>query len=197
MPRASKSTSKASPESPGKTNDACPGSRRCESPVSCALGSTRSTASIRRSREATSARPISCIRVFESRNATANATAPATFCVPDRRERSCPPPLINGSTGTRERSSSAPSPFGVPNLCPDKLNASTSHSRIRMGMSPAACTASTCSGTPCSCAMRAISLTGSTVPTSLLASIVDTSSVQLQGFPDVPETLSELLSRSL
>ena len=76
------------------------------------------------------------MRAFDSLSPMASATAPATFCVAERRPRSCPPPDSTGSMGVRPRTSSAPRPLGVPNLCPDTDRASTSQSRKRMVGSP-------------------------------------------------------------
>jgi len=51
-------------------------------------------------------------------SAAAVPTAPATLGVPLRRPRSCPPPSILGRTRAPARTTSAPLPFGPPNLCP-------------------------------------------------------------------------------
>ena len=107
----------------------------------------------------------------------AKATAPATFSVPERRPRSCPPPCSTGSSGTRPRTMSAPVPLGAPTLCPASESASTPRASSESGSQPAACTASVCMSAPAACAMAASSAIGCTVPISLFASWMETSVV--------------------
>ena len=66
-------------------------------------------------------------------------------------------------------------PTGPPILWAAMLTASTSSSS--RGMRPKACTASVCMRAPAACATFAISPTGWTVPTSLLADMTETSAV--------------------
>ena len=66
----------------------------------------------------------------------ANATAPATFSVPERRPRSWPPPCSTGSSGSRPRTMSAPVPFGAPTLWPASERASTPSPSSESGSQP-------------------------------------------------------------
>ena len=45
--------------------------------------------------------------------------SPATFWVPARRAPSWPPPSTSGTSSTPSRTTSAPTPLGPPNLCPE------------------------------------------------------------------------------
>ena len=117
------------------------------------------------------------IRFVESdgeRHGTGHVLAPDAGRVPARLRTA---PVRWCAAAYQQRSQT----FGVPNLCPDTDRASTSQSRKRIGICPAACTASTWMGTPCAWAMRTSSSTGSTVPTSLLASMVETIVVRSLG----------------
>jgi hypothetical protein len=176
IPLASKSISNASPSEPRKVKCALPGSRsrsraplRRTSSISLSTPSTRRSRSIR-SRAALVSRPSTAIRA-----AVAIPTAPATYGVPERMSRSCPPPCNNGIQVTSRRSSNAPTPGGPPNLCAATLIAESPLAANSTGSWPTACTASLCMGTPNSAAIAASSAIGMMVPTSLLAHITDTS----------------------
>ena len=64
--------------------------------------------------------------------------------VPERRPRSCPPPLICACSRTRglRRTYSAPTPLGPYILCPLMDMRSTPHASTSTGILPAACAAS-------------------------------------------------------
>ena len=81
----------------------------------------------------------------------------ATFSVPARMLRSCPPPLISGSRrlSAAGRPMSAPTPLGAPILCPDRVRRSAPSALISQGIRPAAWTASTCSTPPAAWITRA------------------------------------------
>src|SRR5690606_23100212 len=68
-------------------------------------------------------------------------------------------------------SSSAPTPTGPPSLCPETVSAVAPQAPKSTGTWPTACTASVWNGTAYRAASSAISATGWTVPTSLLAHI--------------------------
>ncbi|MCY1238153.1 hypothetical protein D9M72_508770 [compost metagenome] len=172
-PCRSSSRSTDSPLVPGKQNEATDGSRSSGWPVSCAPGTPARTSRMNSSRRAAT---CSCSgRTNDS--AVARATAPATFSVPERRPRSCPPPWSRGSTRVRLRTNRAPFPFGAPSLCPEMLMASTPRIFVSSGSQPAAWTASVWNGIPDSRARPASCRMGWTVPTSLLAYITLTSAV--------------------
>ena len=175
MPLVSKSTSNASALMPGNTNDAWPGSREFGSPVRRAKGTACNTALMSSSRDDSNAGIMVGMRLHASCKATARPTAPATLGVPDLNPPSWPPPLMSGSIPTRLLLQRIPSPLGAPNLCPDAVRVSASRSWKSTGIVPAACTASTCTGTPASWQIRTASFTGSIVPTSLFAIMTQTS----------------------
>ena len=79
-----------------------------------------------------------------SRRRSPNAAIAATFSVPARRFRSCPPPRTNLSSmfASRARSARAPTPLGPPILWAEKNSASASRASARQSMRPAPCTAS-------------------------------------------------------
>ena len=74
--------------------------------------------------------------------AFASPTMPATFSVPARRLRSCPPPSICGRSRTPERTTRQPTPLGPCSLCADMESRSTPSSSTRVGIFPVDCTAS-------------------------------------------------------
>ena len=67
------------------------------------------------------------------------------------------------------RTYSAPIPFGAYSLWPATVSRSTPSSSTSVGTLPTDWAASVWKGIPCSCATRAISAIGCSVPTSLLA----------------------------
>ena len=172
-PWRSSSSSTDSPLVPGKQKEATEGSRSVGWPVSSAPGTPASTASMNPSRRAAT-RPAGS---RGSVRAVASATAPATFSVPERRPRSCPPPWTSGSTRTRPRTNNAPLPLGAPSLWPEMLSASTPSAPVSSGSQPAAWTASVWNGTPWARASAASRAMGWTVPTSLLAYMMLTRAV--------------------
>ena len=103
--------------------------------------------------------------------ATPNATIPATFSVPARMPRSCPPPRTRRSSisASPDASASAPTPFGPPILCAERMIASTPSGPARQLMRPAACTASHTTTPPFAWTMSAAARTGWMAPVSLLA----------------------------
>ena len=87
-------------------------------------------------------------------------------------------------------------PWGVPILCPARASAATPRSRTFNGRVPAACTASVCRGTPCSAAISARVRMSWTVPTSLLASITETTATVVGSeVPPLPGGVWEAASR--
>ena len=97
----------------------------------------------RAARQARAPRPSRSASVAAS--ATAVAAMPAVFCVPLRRSRSCPPPMISGSTFGPPRSIRTPTPLGPPNLWALSDIRSTCGVTSRRSSQHAACTASVCS----------------------------------------------------
>ena len=99
--------------------------------------------------------------------------------------RSWPPPCSTGTRSSPLRSTRAPTPIGPPILWPDSVRASRPLAAKSTGRWPTACTASECTGMPCSAHRAATSATGCTVPTSLLAHITDTSATASGSFADL------------
>ena len=97
---------------------------------------------------------------------TASSTAAAkpaiagVSMVPERMSRSWPPPCTSGVTSSSRRTTSAPTPYGPPTLCPVRVSASTPEAAKSTGTEPTACTASVCTGMPCSAAISTTSSTG-------------------------------------
>ena len=75
----------------------------------------------------------------------------------------------HGTRSRPRRATSAPAPIGPPTLWALSVRQSTVLAARSSGSWPRACTASLCTGMPCSCASAASSSIGWTVPTSLLA----------------------------
>ncbi len=102
MPRASSSSSRASPSQPGNEKCALPGSRwavdRSGSPPSTASGTTSSTRRTRSSRSPASCSARSRWPFAATSAAAASPTMAGVSRVPERTSRSWPPPC---STGTR------------------------------------------------------------------------------------------------
>src|SRR5207244_3232887 len=115
-------------------------------------------------------------RLCVMRSAVANATIPATFCVPARNPRSWPPPSTSGTSWVPSRTINAPTPFGPPNLWPDIATNETSAVAAGRSSHCGACTASVCTTArgAISRTRRATSLMGWRTPVSLLTSITDT-----------------------
>ena len=114
-----------------------------------------------------------------ARAAAAMATTPATFWVPARRSRSCGPPRRIGRSAAarvRARATSAPTPFGPPNLWALTLTRSTPDVRPATSSQPNACTASVCTSAAGarSRTSATTSSSGWRTPVSLLTSITDT-----------------------
>lgn len=144
------------------------------SPLSTASGTAARTPRTNSSRSAPTW-PTNCARrSAASVPAAANAAIAGTSRVPDRL-RSCPPPCSSGTGVSSRRSSSAPTPYGPPTLCPVTVIASRPLAAKSRSIWPNACTASECIGTPNSRATSASSGTGRMVPTSLFAHIAVTS----------------------
>ena len=103
-------------------------------------------------------------------------TIPATWVVPDRRPSSCPPPGNSARSGVPDRTTSAPTPLGPPNLCADTDTSAAGVATRRRSSHAAACTASVCSTAPgaCSATTAATSARSLSVPISLLAAMTDT-----------------------
>ena len=120
-----------------------------------------------------------------TRNAVANATMPATFCVPARRPRSCPPPSTSGTSGTSSRTTRAPTPFGPPNLWPEMATRSARAAASRRSHHCGACTASVWNAAfgARSRTSVAMSASGWRTPVSLLTSITDTTAVRSSSAP--------------
>ena len=89
--------------------------------------------------------------------------------------RSWPPPCSSGDSSAPRTATSAPTPTGPPSLWPVTVIRSRPLRAKSTGTWPTACTASECTGIPCSWAISTTSATGWTVPTSLLAHITLTS----------------------
>ena len=105
-------------------------------------------------------------------------TMPATFSVPARAPRSCPPPRIRrvGELDAGRRPArSRRRPSGRRACGPTGSGRRRRGRRDRSAILPAACTASVCTRPPRACTMRAASATGWTTPVSLLASWTETS----------------------
>ena len=182
MPRASSSMSRESPSQPGNARCALPGSR-CEtslwgSPFRVAPGTLSTTRRTRSSRSAPMRAARSCCCLTASSTATAKPAMAGVSRVPERMSRSCPPPWSWGVTSSSRRTTRAPTPLGPPSLCAVNVSASMPLAAKSTGTWPTACTASVCTGMPWTCAIRAVSTTGWTVPTSLLAHITDTSATE-------------------
>ena len=124
---------------------------------------------------------------------------PGTFSVPARRRRSCPLPLMSGSTVTPSRNTSAPTPVGPPILCAARLNRSTPSAAISSLTRPAACTASVCMTPPALLTIFAVSATGWIAPVSLLAAIKETNGSKpfRWGFASSVSSLSRSITPSL
>ena len=100
-------------------------------------------------------------------------TIPGTFRVPALRFLSCAPPWMKERIFTPFLIYITPIPFGPLILWPLALSISMFISSTSIGICPNACTASVWNNTPCSCAIRPISLTGWMVPISLFAVIME------------------------
>src|SRR5262245_6058422 len=161
-PSRSKAMTAVSAFMPGTANRVVFGSRSTPAPKMTTSGVAACSAVSRRSRSAAVC-ALSAAR--EARAAVAAApkpAMPATFSVPARTPRSCPPPLMKGSgNGTSAlRLISAPTPLGAPILCPEMVRSSAPSALISHAIRPAPWTASTCSRPPASCVRRAASETG-------------------------------------
>ena len=86
--------------------------------------------------------------------ATPKPTIAGTSSMPPRRARSCAPPSTNGGNRRPRRTSSAPVPFGPPNLCAVTEQRSAPRAAKSTGACPAAAHASTWTRTPRSRACR-------------------------------------------
>ena len=75
-------------------------------------------------------------------------TMAGTSSSPPRRARSCAPPTTNGGSRRPRRTSSAPAPFGPPNLCALTEHRSAPRAPKSTGTCPAAMHASTWTSTP-------------------------------------------------
>ena len=75
-------------------------------------------------------RRLLALRDSARRIASASPTIAGTFSVPERRSRSCPPPMSIGSNGVPRRRYSAPTPFGPCSLWPLRLSISTPSLRM-------------------------------------------------------------------
>ena len=80
-----------------------------------------------------------------SASAVAIATAPGTSTVPARRPRSWPPPSTIGWSATPSRTTSAPIPFGPPNLCAEIETSDAPAAAAATSSHGTAWTASVCS----------------------------------------------------
>ena len=102
---------------------------------------------------------------------------PGRFSVPPRRPRSWGLPRNSGSNGVPARTISAPAPLGPPSLWPEITRKSAPRSSRRIGILPAAWTASHTTRIPRAAAAAAIAASGWITPVSLLASITATTVV--------------------
>ena len=128
------------------------------------------------------------------RAASPRPTMAGTFCVPLRRSRSWPPPRRTGASGTPDRTTRAPAPFGPPNLWPVRLTSPAPRQASVRSIQATACTASvwsTASGAA-SASSAATDSRSLTTPVSLLASITDTSPI-----PSTEERTSARAPRSI
>ena len=103
-------------------------------------------------------------------------TMPATFSVPARRPRSCPPPAMSGASGRsrrRDQRAHALRPADLVRRERHQIGAERAH--IDRHACPPPGPRRMCSSAPWRCAMRAASATGWIAPVSLLASISETS----------------------
>src|SRR5262245_28034231 len=161
-PSRSKAMTAVSAFMPGTANRVVFGSRSTPAPKMTTSGVAALRAVSRRSRS-----PAVCA-LSAARPARAAAAAapkpamPATFSVPARTPRSCPPPLMRGSGNgiSASRLISAPTPLGAPILCPETVRRSAPSALISHAIRPAPWTPSTCSRPPASCVRRAASETG-------------------------------------
>ena len=153
-----------------------PGRRGAVTPLTCDPGIFKSPDCIS-SRIAQRRSAFSFLSLIASANAAAAPTIPATFSVPARWPRSCSPPSIYVSGAHPRRAYIIPTPFGPWNLCADIDKRSMFICFTSIGNIPAACTASQWNSTPSERHMLPISATGWIVPSSLFASITDTSAV--------------------
>ena len=110
--------------------------------------------------------------------ATPMPTMPATFSVPPRRSRSCPPPATSGRRRTQSATNNAPTPLGPWNLCAAMLTRSATPQSSATGSFPTDCTASTWTRARRRRAIFASSRTSSTPPVSLFTCVTDTSATE-------------------
>mmetsp|Transcript_15342 Transcript_15342/g.50145 ORF Transcript_15342/g.50145 Transcript_15342/m.50145 type:complete len:228 (+) Transcript_15342:1352-2035(+) len=111
--------------------------------------------------------------------ASPRATTFGTASVPARRPSSWPPPRRKDGKTRGRFTYRAATPFGAPNLCPTRVKASTPRLFTSTGILPTAWAASAWTTTKGSLAFTAstIAFTSTTLPTSLFASITDTTAV--------------------
>ena len=145
MPLRSKAIMAVSALTPGTANSVVLGSRGASAPKITTSGRCLFQAGFEPVAQSRHARSV---RLRCGERATAAAPKPAmaaTFSVPARCPRSCPPPLISGAAmWMSPRRTSAPAPCGPPILCADSVSRSAPRSSMRQAMRPGACTASTC-----------------------------------------------------
>ena len=177
IPRSSRAATSASLSMPVKAMLRLFGRQLTWQPFTSASGMRAQMPSRSRSRSARTRADRSWMPAAASDSAVAVPAMPATFSVPARFCISWPPPTSSGWNGVARRRYRMPLPFGPPNLCDDRLSASTPSRFTSSGIHPGACTASVWSSTRCpferpySRRSPASSATGCNVPTSLLASI--------------------------
>ena len=125
MPRASSSISSESPSQPGNVRCALPGSLLATSPLCSASGTISCTRRTRSSRRPATRAAWSAWFFTASSTAAAKPAIAGVSMVPERMSRSWPPPCTSGVTSTSRRTTSAPTPYGPPTLCPVRVSAST------------------------------------------------------------------------
>src|SRR5262245_56850093 len=175
-PSRSKAMTAVSALRPGAVKRVVFGSRSTAEPKTTTSELARRRPASRRSRRRSMCAPSVTRVACAAATAAPNPAIAATFSVPARAPRSCPPPVTSASRGVASsRLISAPTPLGPPILCPDRVRRSAPIALISQATRPAAWTASTCRRPPAACTRRAASATGWTTPVSLLASISETS----------------------
>ena len=127
-------------------------------------------------------RATSCGALVVGRFATRSRArrCPRRSACPARSPYSWPPPSTSGMSATPSRTTSAPTPFGPPNLWPEIATSCAGAAAVRRSSHCGACTASvwnTARGAR-SRTRAATSSSGCTTPVSLLTSITETTAVR-------------------
>src|SRR5579884_1356495 len=184
-PASSRRKRSASLSTPGMRRWQLPAPLSARAPVSTAPGTPATSPSASRSRSRPTRATVSDRWATVAVAAAAMPTMPATLWVPLRRPRSWPPPWMTGASRAPPRTTRAPTPWGPPNLWALTVTRSAPAARAATSSHGKACTASVWTRAP-GARRRTTSTTWSSgwmTPTSLLASITDTTSTVLTRVP--------------